>query len=583
MASTAAVPAPDAEREEPPFPPTLLEELLRQLDKTVRARQLYMANNPSYLNALQKLRAAFAPVWEETDSFALQVTEAAFKWSGVVVHEQAEKASDSLPWLFYKDGVREITLNKGFETSELDQLIEIIPKVRRSQADEDDLITILWEHEFECLSYRHVDVSQDGAATPAAAQDPGNYLPPGGATVEEPAKVSQDARAEAEAKPETLTERPAVVKLEDFDSTLYFLDEKEVDYIKSEVAKEYAGDLRRTVLEALLDILELQTDVPVRGEVLQLLDQLTLHMLAGGRFMTVAQLIRESATVLERARDLDPKHRDRLKSLPKRLSDPATLSQILQTLDESSDIPAQEDMNALFGELQGTALETIFDWLGRIQNPKLRALLEVAAARLASANTAELVRLITDGQGMASIEAMRRAGALKAAAAVAPLAKTLGDPAQDMRLAAVSALVEIGSAGAMQTLERALGDADREIRMIAVRALGARAQRSALPKIDALVKGKELRSADLTERMAFFEAYGALCGDGGVPFLDNLLNGKSGMLGRREDPEVRACAAMALGRVKTAKSRESLQKAMSEKDVIVRNAVNRALRGGGAE
>ena len=124
MASTTAVPAPDAEREEPPFPPTLLEELLRQLDKTVRARQLYMANNPSYMNALQKLRASFAPVWEETDSFALQVAENAFKWSGVAVHEQAEKASDSLPWLFYKDGVREITLTKGFETTELDQLID---------------------------------------------------------------------------------------------------------------------------------------------------------------------------------------------------------------------------------------------------------------------------------------------------------------------------------------------------------------------------------------------------------------------------------------------------------------------------
>jgi HEAT repeat protein len=239
-------------------------------------------------------------------------------------------------------------------------------------------------------------------------------------------------------------------------------------------------------------------------------------------------------------------------------------------------------MNALFAELQASALETIFDWLGRIQNPKLRALLETAAARLAGANTGELVRLITEGRGLAALEAIRRAGALKTAAAVAPLSKMLGDEAPDVRLAAAAALVEIGSAGAMQTLERALGDPDREIRMMAVRALGSRAQRSALPKIDALVKGRELRAADLTERMAFFEAYGALCGDGGVPFLDGLLNGKSGLLGRREDPEIRACAAMALGHVKTARSQESLQKAMSEKDVIVRNAVNRAMRGGGA-
>src|SRR5688572_26429724 len=148
MSTSTAVPAPDAESHEPPFAPALLEELLRQLDKTVRARQLYMANNPSYQGALAKLRATFAPVWNEADSFTLHVTDTAFKFAGVVVHEQAEKASDSLPWLFYKDGLREVTLSKGFEGAELDSLIEIIPKVRRASAEEDDLITILWEHEF---------------------------------------------------------------------------------------------------------------------------------------------------------------------------------------------------------------------------------------------------------------------------------------------------------------------------------------------------------------------------------------------------------------------------------------------------
>ena len=61
------------------------------------------------------------------------------------------------------------------------------------------------------------------------------------------------------------------------------------------------------------------------------------------------------------------------------------------------------------------------------------------------------------------------------------------------------------------------------------------------------VKGKAIRDADLREKMAFFEGYGALCGDAGIPHLDNILNGK-GFLGRREDPEIRACAAMALGR-----------------------------------
>src|SRR5262249_52318485 len=104
----------------------------------------------------------------------------------------------------------------------------------------------------------------------------------------------------------------------------------------------------------------------------------------------------------------------------------------------------------------------------------------------------------------------------------------------------------------------------------------------ALSRVQGVVTSRALRDADLTEKMAFFEGYGSLCGDAGVSQLDSLLNGK-GFLGRREDPEIRACAAIALGRVGSARAIDALRKASGEKDVIVRNAVMRALRGGNAQ
>jgi HEAT repeat protein len=78
--------------------------------------------------------------------------------------------------------------------------------------------------------------------------------------------------------------------------------------------------------------------------------------------------------------------------------------------------------------------------------------------------------------------------------------------------------------------------------------------------------------------MALFEAYGALVGDAGTPVLDEMLNGK-GFLGKREDSELRACAAMALGKIGGERATAALRKAQNEKDVVVRNAINKALRG----
>ena len=41
---------------------------------------------------------------------------------------------------------------------------------------------------------------------------------------------------------------------------------------------------------------------------------------------------------------------------------------------------------------------------------------------------------------------------------------------------------------------------------------------------------------------------------------------------------MRACAAMALGRMRTHEAREVLERAAADKELVVRNAVNRALR-----
>jgi HEAT repeat protein len=167
---------------------------------------------------------------------------------------------------------------------------------------------------------------------------------------------------------------------------------------------------------------------------------------------------------------------------------------------------------------------------------------------------------------------------MKSSAAVSALSGTIEHGSPEMRLASVAALSEIASPGALQVLERALEDEDRDIRIATVRVLGLRSHRGALRAIEAHLRTKALREGTLAEKMAFFETYGTLCGDDGVPMLAEILNTRR-LLGGREDGELRACAAMALGKIGTETAMGALQKALSDRDVIVRNAVSRAVRG----
>ncbi len=518
---------------DPPCPPQLVEEMLRHLARSIKTHQLYLPNNPIYQRAIENLRTAFKPIWPHTPEIVLSITEADFRWFGRVVMHEGNR-SESVPWVFFKDGVRELTLMQGIEDDELVSLLSILQRVRNAAPEEDDLLTLMWEQEFTRLKYRFVDINLDSQAS---------FDAPAEAPKERTIPIVEDIRAEEAAQPER---KSGIVRMEDLDATLYFLDEKEIDYLRGEVAAEQTIDMPRNVLAILLDIFEVQETEKVREEICGILESYMLNLLSAGAYGSVAYLLGETEQLIERATALAPAHKQRLLALPQSLSEPAVLSQLLEALDQSESIPPQAELDALFEELRGSVLGTVLGWLKQAQKPELRTALERVAARMASSNSAEMMKLIGSPDPSVAIEAMRRAGELKTAAAVAPLAKVLQQRNVELRQAAALTLSEIGSAGALRLLETALNDDDRDVRVAAVRALGLKGHRAALPRVEEVVQGKAVKGADLTEKMAYFEAYGALARDAGIPPLEKLLNGRN-LIGRKADPEIRACAARALG------------------------------------
>ncbi len=544
---------------EPPFSPALVEELLRRFAKALRTRTLYLPNNPVYQGAVDGLNDAISAVWRETEQITLSVFEAEIRWEGRPVAAESSR-QEGLPWLLYKDGVRELTFIRGVEGGELEQLLDILVRARKAAPEEDDLLTLLWEREFLYLRYRFVDLTFEGGAyaPPAAADAQGRHV--------------GDLHQSAEEAP-----RPGIVRMEDLDASLYFLEEHEIEYLRSEVAAEYRSNLHASVISILLDIIETRGDPDIRAEVADVLDTLVPQLLAGGAYSAVAYLLREVRTMLASVADLPPDVRRRIERLPIRLSSPDVFPQLIRALDEGQQIPSQEDLEALFAELRGETLALVLAAIPKVQTGALRESLEAAGSRLASVNTAELVRLILSPDGSVAMQAINRAGDLSTAAAVGPLGKVLIEGAVEFRQAAAQALAAIGSPGALRVLEQAMDDDDRDVRVTAVRAIGAKLYRAALPRIEEIIRGRAVGAADLTEKMACFESYALLAGASGVELLDSLLSSR-GFFSRKADPEVRACAAMALGRIGTEAAMARLR-AANDKDVLVRSSINKALRG----
>src|SRR5439155_1454750 len=245
----------------------------------------------------------------------------------------------------YKDGVRSLTFKPGIEDVEIVRFLGVLQQAKNLQADApDDLLTLLWAQDFQFISYTFHELASENALPIVA-----------GATIPTTPPTQVRRFVEEEAPPK----REGLVSIDDFDTTLYFLEDKEIAYLKKDVEREYAQDLRRNVLAMLFDLLELQTYGTVRAELISIVENFIPYLLGAADFRSVAFILRDTRVILQRARELIPEHRQTLESLPARLSQREALSQLIQSLDEATVHPTEEELSELFQELRAEALPTL--------------------------------------------------------------------------------------------------------------------------------------------------------------------------------------------------------------------------------
>lgn len=532
--------------------------------KALRAFQIYLPNNPIHQRAIQNVRAAFKPIWAAVDELVLKVVETEFVWEEQVVYRQVNK-SESLSWSLFKDGMRTLTIRRGAEEEEFPKLLTTINQARFLAQDAgDDLPTLLWAHEFQFIEYRFIDffAGEGGGAVPQASAG----ISDGQTAQERKARIAEEA-----------PKAKSLVDVDDFDSTLYFLDEGEVSYLARELEEEYQRDVRGSALNILYDLMELSPEGAIRDEILRILEQLFPNLLNARDFRSAAGVLRESKLLREKVKDLPPEQATRLDGLVAKLSEPAIVGQLLQSLDEASDLGVDKNAADVFRELRGTALEPLVSWLPNLSSEPLRKMVEEVVDRLANTYPLEVQRILKLPESPALIGMVGMCGRLGLNQSVAGLAETMGNPDPAVRLAAIQALGQLGTPGAMTVVDKAIEDSDRGVRLAAVRAAGTRGYKGALRRVEAVVVGKAGKDMDLTEKMAFFEAYGAIAGTNALKPLTAILL-ERGLIKMKEPPDTRACAAIALGKIKSPEVRDILQRALEDKELVVRNAVNRALR-----
>jgi HEAT repeats len=555
------------------LPVEAVRSLFVTLGKAFRAYQLYDENNPVRKRFVDTLEGEFEGLWQELDELVVSVDEDHIYLGEAEVYH-SESRHDSLAFLFFKDGVREITFLPGIESNELEQFLGVLQKARKLVPEGDDLLTVLWEEELRYFRYQYVDLLAEGISLPeAGGGNTGAELQAALAAEDEEIAAEEEEGASGGAAADT----PQAVKQDDFNPTLYALDPRDMETLRAELRKELKRDVRADVLKALFDRLEESQNRERQSEILGILETLLPNFLSRDGLIAATNVLRELRRLEQVDGIFDEQRRAESRKILEEISAPEAIEELIQALYDGTIRASSTQLGGFLQLLLGGALAPLLRESETVEHRELQAVLRKAVQGIADGNRESLVKLLEEDDPLLASAAARLAGEMQIAEAGPGLARLLAHTEPSVRLAAVDAAVALKASTIAGVLEKTLDDPERDVRIAAARALGELRYPPAAQTLSGIIRGKRIRTADVTEKVAVFEAYGMAADGDAVGLLDTLLN-KKGLLGKRESTEIRAAAALGLGRITTPEARAALESATQDEDPVVRSNVNRALR-----
>ncbi|MFH1763995.1 MAG: HEAT repeat domain-containing protein [Gemmatimonadota bacterium] len=548
------------------------------LGKALRAHQLYDENNPVYQRFISQLGEALGALWGKMDRLPISVDEDRFTWMGEVVYESGSR-TDSLAFLLFKDGIRDFTLHEGLETHELTALLQVLNRARDLRLQGDDLLTILWEEDLKYFTYSYIDLLAEGMNLDLPSSDRGLIGGFERIIREELGDPAPDGGEVSTAVGEGRGGR-SQVRPDDFNPTLYSLDPMEMRRIQDEIRIEMNRDLRGDVLSALFDRVEEPRFPERQEEILEIFQVLLPNFLGRGALSSAGAVLEELSRLLASEEALQPGQRATAEEILEKVSGAEMLRELVQALEDGSISPDPGELSSLLRHLRADALGPLLRGAEEADGPRIKLVIQDAVKVIARKYPGALLECMDSEDPVVVAGAVGLAGKMEFKESASRVARLMSHDATKVRLAAIETARSIKVAVAVGGLKDALSDQEREVRIAAARALGNLRFRPAASYLRGAIEGKKIRQADISEQIAFFESYGLIQDPQGLRLLDGLLNGR-GFLGRRETGEIRACAALALGKMDTPEANAALEKAIGEQDPVVRSAVNRALRGEG--
>jgi histidyl-tRNA synthetase len=539
------------------------------LVKTLKSLFLYPKNNPIPKEFKRKLHQNFSDFLDVNEELKLEVKHSQLLYQGKTVYEDKDR-EEGMSYALHKDGIRELIFIKGIEQEELAHFLEAIQLGLKSTELEEDLVTLLWEKDFNHIKYLVVDDLLD-VDVPNAEDIPDSW--DFNRLLHSETALSSEDKLSLEQKEE---QGKLLEQLKEFSI-------EEIENIHQLLEIDDRHRFWDDFFNILDEILITEENFSEFDELMKSIEKILDSFINVADFDSASKIIGRLKGFERAARDSSPqadlesqRKAERIKKGIDQAGDEEKIKNVCAILNEKEIFDLSKIKEYLMA-LNSNSISPILHMLRELKYFPCRKMVCEVLEEIGKDHIGIIGEGTYDSLWYVARNVAAILGRIGKEEGVKFLKNVMKHSDLRVRKEAITSLTKIGGKEAQALLVSALDDEDKGIRILACRGLAQTKEKSALPVLMKIIQSDQFMDTPGEEKRRMLEALAIIGEDEVVFFLKKLVN-KRRWLRRDKHNETRIFAIRALGFIKTPMGNQTLEELSKKRNKAIRQACQNTLR-----
>ena len=519
--------------------------LIQTFLQTLKAFRLYEANHPILSKFLERVRKDFDQYFDEFDSFSLQIGEHRLYYQGNVVYENQD-VKESLAFVFFKDGIRELQFSKGLEFREMIDFLNIVRKSDFLNRMEDDLVTLLWEKDFSHITFTTVDEFLEGSGifVPTTEEDLIKRSEFKGSWEEWPKEKAEEGQAESSHVPMSGGLEQAINPApgQSLVQACQLTPEERVA-IHREAQQEQQSEYIYVLIDNLIEILlHLGEDMDSYENMISYFDRVIEYLLEQKEVGKAVALLKSLNDTME-SMVLKDKQIFAIRRILEKSSSPHHIELLGKMMKGNGEVHSEPILQYL-RFLTRQAVEPLCLLLGELESGKWRKTICDQVAELSREEIQPLSKFLSDRNPFLVCHILYILGRIGDPSTVEYLGNLVTHGDLKVREETLQVLNKFGEKG-KDLIQKFLRDSVSGIRGKAALLLARNAKVEAVKPLTEIILSEDFYKRDYEEKASFFRALGETGSKEVIPMLKKIAKKRRWFQKAKWD-EMRQCATNTL-------------------------------------